>query len=348
LLRAAALIGVLVIHAGAWVTPADAPASTSAMAAVSELARFCVPAFVFASGFALYLAYGARRLDTGEFLRKRWLRTLLPWACCIPLFLTLDLSQRDPAPEAAAVGQWLLQGGGHLYFLLLIAQLYLLFLLLRTGVHRLRWTAGALVLLQVALMAWRTYGPPPPSVLYWPGIQMSHLEAPFWAGTFALGCLAGAEWDRLARLDRFWPLALAVAMAAGWLVLTESHLVGTVDWRQGNAAYLWPSRLLQTVSWSLALLWLGRRFYAHASASWAAIQRLSQHSLGLYVLHPIVLAMLGPRTNMMPASARVVVLMSAALAGSYIAVRLLAHTRLTAAAIGEQLTPAPRRIPVPA
>lgn len=348
LLRVAALIGVLIIHAGAWVTPAEAPASTNALATVSELARFCVPAFVFASGFALFHAYGGRHLEPAGFLRKRWARTLLPWLCCAPLFLALDVMQGEPAAQPAAVEDWLLSGAGHLYFLLLIAQLYLVFVVLAPGGPRLRWTVAGLVLLQLGLMVWRSYGPPPPDVLAWPGLWMAHEEAPFWAGTFALGCLAASEWHRLARLDRFWPLAVMAAVAASWLLLRDAHLVGTAGWRQGNAAYMWPSRLLETVTWSLAILWLGRRFYRRGQGVWTAIGRLSQHSLGVYLLHPIMLAVLGPRTDGLPSAARVCLLMAAALAGAYVAVRALARTRLTAAAIGEQLAPARQRMPMAA
>jgi surface polysaccharide O-acyltransferase-like enzyme len=347
LLRVMALLGVLVIHAGAWITPAEAPVTAGAMAVVSSLARFCVPAFVFASGFALFHAYRGRRLAPGAFLRKRWLRTLLPWACCAPLFLALDFWRRDPAPEAEAVGRWLLQGGGHLYFLLLIAQLYLVFVLLTRVGPRLAWTAAGLVALQLALMAWRSYAPAPPGWLTWPGIHMAHEEAPFWAGTFALGCIAAAEWPRLAGLSRWWPLAVLAAVVTGCLVLGEGQLVGGVDWRQGNAAYLWPSRLAQTVSWCLAVLWIGQRLRAPGALQ-TAIGRLSQHSLGLYVLHPIVLDALGPRTGGLLPPIRVLLLIAAALAGAYVAVRLLAHTRLTAAALGEQRAPVPPRLPLAA
>ncbi|HEX6511560.1 MAG TPA: acyltransferase family protein, partial [Chloroflexota bacterium] len=80
LLRAVALVAVAVIHAAAWLTPAEAAPSAGALAAVSSLARFCVPAFVFASGFALFHGHRERQVVAGSFLRRRWLRVLVPWA----------------------------------------------------------------------------------------------------------------------------------------------------------------------------------------------------------------------------------------------------------------------------
>jgi peptidoglycan/LPS O-acetylase OafA/YrhL len=319
LLRAGALLGVGVIHAGAWITPADAPPGTSAMAAASELARFCVPAFVFASGFLLFHSYGQRPFKRAEFLKRRWLRVLLPWACCVPLFLLLDAGRGDPALRPDAVGGWLASGPGHLYFLLLVAQLYLLFLVLPRDHVRLRWVTAGLVALQLGLMAWRSYGSP---------AAHGYEEAPFWMGTFALGCLASAEWQRLARLWRLWPVGLALCALSGALVLAEGQAISAAH--EGSLAYLWPSRLPQTVVWSVTLLWLGR-----ALASRPLVGELSRHSLGIYLLHPVFLDALGPRTSVLPPAVRAPLLLAASFAAAYAAVRLLALRRGTALAIGE-------------
>lgn len=333
LLRAAALVGVGVIHAGAWVTPADAPSWTNAMAATSGLARFCVPAFVFASGFALFHTYGDRRVHTAEFLKRRWLRVLLPWLSCVPLFLVLDWQRGDTGEDPASVGRWLAFGPGHLYFLILVAQLYLVFLVLPRDTRRLRWAAAALVAAQLGLMAWRTYGPLPGGALTGVGVLASPEEAPFWAGTFALGCLASAEWPRLARLARFWPLAVLATIASGALLLGEGRLLSD-QVREGSSAYFWPSRLPQTLAWSLALLWLGRRWAGQIGKA-PLIGELSRHSLGVYLLHPAFLDALGPASNGVPPALRVPLLLVVSFAGAYLAVRLLSLTQLTALMVGE-------------
>jgi peptidoglycan/LPS O-acetylase OafA/YrhL len=333
LLRATALVAVAVIHASAWIAPADAAPGSSLAAAVSGLARCCVPAFVFASGFALQRSMAGREIQAGAFLRKRMRRILLPWVACVPLFLWLDWRDGHVGP----IGQWLAYGPGHLYFLLLAAQLSVVFVLVPRDARRLRWFAIGAVAVQLALGAWRTYAPLPGGWLAWPGTYLTHEEAPFWLGTFALGCVASQEWPRLARFARLWPVALAVAAAAGGLVLLEAHAVPTGAWREGNGAYLWPSRLPQTIVWSLALLWLGRWF--RRVASWAPIRELSQHSLGIYLLHPAVLTVVGPLTSNITPLVRVPMLIAAALAGGWLLVRVLAVRRPTAAAVGEAPTP---------
>ena len=58
LLRAVSLIAVAFIHTSAWFVAADVPATSGALPAAALFARFCVPAFIFCSGLALYRAYG--------------------------------------------------------------------------------------------------------------------------------------------------------------------------------------------------------------------------------------------------------------------------------------------------
>jgi probable poly-beta-1,6-N-acetyl-D-glucosamine export protein len=337
LLRAAALLGVGVIHAAAWVTPAEAPPGQNALAAVSELARFSVPAFVFASGFLLFHAYGHQARQPASFLKRRWLRVLLPWACCVPLFLALGAWQGNFPLQPGPVGQWLASGPGHLYFLILIAQLYLLFLVLPRDLQRLRWATAGLVAGQLGLMAWHSYGGLPQGTLGLPGASLSYEQGPFWMGTFATGCLAAAEWGWLSRIARAWPVAVLGCLAAGGLLLLEGHAISPIAAHEGNAAYLWPSRLPQTIVWCLTLLWFGRLGLEHLGPATKLVEQLSSHSLGIYLLHPIFLELLGPHTSGLPTMIRVPALLALSFAGAYVAVRLLALRPATAAAVGEQV-----------
>ncbi len=339
LLRAVALLCVGVIHAGAWITPAEAPPWQNGLAAASALARFSVPGFVFASGFALFHGYAGRSVRPVEFLRRRLVRILLPWACFVPVFLALGSARGDPRLRADAVGQWLASGPGHLYFLVLIAQLCVAFLMLPRDPAKLARATGALLALQLALMAWRTYGPLPSGALAWPGIYSAIEEAPFWLGTFTLGCLAAAEWRRLTAFDRWWPVGVLGSIAAAALVLAEARLVPAGPLREGSAGFLWPTRLAQTATWALTLLWLGRRMYPRAAGAWRPVRELSGRSLGIYLLHPIALDVAGPHTQALPPAIRVPALIVVSFAAAYAAVWLLARSRPTAVAVGERAPP---------
>src|SRR5207249_1806012 len=90
LLRAVSLLAVAFIHTSAWFVDLNASPTEGPLSAVAQFARFCVPAFIFCSGLALYRAYG-RPDEPARFLRRRWARTLLPWVAWIPLLALYDL-----------------------------------------------------------------------------------------------------------------------------------------------------------------------------------------------------------------------------------------------------------------
>jgi surface polysaccharide O-acyltransferase-like enzyme len=195
LLRAIALVAVAFIHTSAWIDGADAPATSGALPAATAFARFSVPAFIFCSGLVLYRAYG-RPDEPGRFLRRRWLRTLLPWVAWIPVVAITDIANGKVQTNGPDLRVWLAYGPGHLYFLFLVAQLYLLLLVMpRSRRGLVVFTAIALVV-QLALDVLHTYGPPAPGVWAWPLTYLPQMEAPFWAGYFCLGCLVGAEYGR--------------------------------------------------------------------------------------------------------------------------------------------------------
>src|SRR5690348_15605298 len=89
LLRALALLGVLVIHAAAWSAPVAASPTSGAIPALSDLARCSIPVFILASGFALRLTSrrprrardggGEGEAVTARYLGRRAQRTLVPW-----------------------------------------------------------------------------------------------------------------------------------------------------------------------------------------------------------------------------------------------------------------------------
>jgi len=334
LLKVLALAGVIVIHAAAWVVPAETPPLAGPWALVIALARFCVPAFVFASGLAVQRSRAARPEAAGAFLRRRWSRTLLPWLIWTPLYLLLDLSQGLLAP-AQAPG-WLLYGAGHLYFLLLVAQLYPLALVAPSGNRRLIPFALGLLALQAVLGAAHAHGPLEAD-------RWAAAQAPFWAGYFACGMLAGAYYERLLELRRLWPLALAAVAATTWVVLAEAQSIGGDYWRQGEYSFLWPSRIANTAAICLAAIWGGDSLQERPAWLFAAAREISRRSLGIYILQSAVLVFLGPRTSALPGPVRVAVLVAIAFAGAHILTVLLSQTAAGRVALGEAASTLPGR-----
>jgi surface polysaccharide O-acyltransferase-like enzyme len=335
--RAGGILTVVFIHAGGWLVPATTRPDAGALAAALTLARFCVPALVLASGVALYHRYGGRPAE--GYLSRRYARVLLPWLAWVPVFALVSRWNGDYSPDLPGLASWVLFGAGHLYFLLLIAQLYLFLLVLPRGRAGLVAVTVPAVLVQIGLGWLHTFGQPPSGPLGWPLVQLSYLEAPYWLGYFALGCLAGAYLDRLRALARWWPLALAGAAVMGVVLIWSAGQVPSGSFRQGNGVYLWPLMLPFTLLVAAAVAGAGGALAAVSGAGATAIDRLSRHSLGIYILHVGALAFIGRWVAAWPSGLRLPAMFAGALVAGYALTLLLSRSRLGAVAAGE---PAPR------
>ncbi len=343
LLRALALLGVLVIHAAAWAAPSGAAPTSGAIPALSDLARCSIPVFVLASGFALRLRH--RRDDApARFLARRAQRTLVPWFVWAALFLAVGLfATGEPASGPGHVAQWLAFGAGHLYFLLLVMQLYLVSLLLPGRRSTLALAAGAALALQLVLGALHTYAPQPAGPLGWVGGRLAYLEAPYYVGYFVVGALLAELWPRLRRLPHLLPAAAAATAAAVPVWLWTAGGVASSPAVHGTYAFLWPGRAPLVLAGSILVLAAGTAFRErfpsapHAAANW-----LGTRSLGVYVSHPLALTLVGPfALGRLPDWPRLAFLVAASLAFGWGVVTVLSASRAGAIALGEA-GPAPR------
>lgn len=339
LLRVVALGAVVLIHSLAWIVASpNVPAYTGLREALLGLSRFCVPAFLLASGLALTWT-GSLGGGTRAFLAKRWSRIAVPWLAWTPVFAALGIVAGGMSTGWRDVGSWLAFGAGHLYFLVLVGQLYLVFLVMpRRGRGLVAFTAAAMAV-QIALGFYRTYLPQPQGAFGWPASQLAFEEAPFYLGYFAVGCLVGANWRRLAALQRWWPLAAAAVAVTAGVFLAESLTVSPDASRHGTYTFLWPAEIPLTLSVSLLVLWVGRAYRETLRPAGLAISWVSRHSLGLYIVHPIFLNAAGPRLAGLPAGLRVALLVALALAGAALVVAVLERIPWIGITIGERARP---------
>ncbi|MGH2469225.1 MAG: acyltransferase family protein, partial [Chloroflexota bacterium] len=172
-----------------------------------------------------------------------------------------------------------------------------------------------------------TYGPTLSGAAAWAGTYLAQEEFPFWVGLFLIGCLVGKNLPAILEQYRWWPLALLVTLIAGWLTLLEGSHVGGSTWQQGTGAYFWPSRLPFTCTLTLLVLWLGRAFADQLAQVQGAIDVLGQHSLGIYILQPLPLVLLGPATGGWAGLPRLLVLLVATLGFGTLAVLAWARPR---------------------
>ena len=341
-MRAAAMLGVVCIHASSWGRP-------DPYIEVNTLSRFAVPAFVVLTGLLLAYQYHRRALG-GDFMRRRVARSIVPWLAWVPVYIAFDILIGTVKPTSAGVLSFLQLGTGHLWFLLLVPQLYLLFAL---GVRHASWRFAAVaVALQVALYVVRLYVTLPGSLS---GLVLSHgyLIFPFWIGYFAVGVAAGRHLARI-RLHRPPPLPrTALAAGAAVLVVASAELLLNAHYPgaryagtflRGTGAFLnplLPLFVFASVWWLHITMPLVMQ---HSSAMRSTVRVLSDQSLGLYIVHPMLLwyfggllvHAVGARSPLtIPAFTALVLL---TLLSSMIVVRLIAATPL-AVTLGVPRTP---------
>jgi surface polysaccharide O-acyltransferase-like enzyme len=285
-LRALATVLVIVIHTSHW--PPGAPLYND----LDLLSRLAVPAFMMLTGVLLSYQYRGRRPDPRTFLTRRFARSLLPWLAWAPVYaLTGWLLTGDVPHSAGGLLTFFSYGAGHLWFLLLIPQMYLLYLVWPRR-HLWQWAALA-VAVQTGLAVYRLYGPMPIAALsqltMWHGFQI----LPFWFGYFAIGLAAGRELVNRGvprpRARVIVGAALATAVSGVLLIAVTYNGAPHSDFQQGTGGFLLPQEPLLVISVAVLVLFGGPAVLRRSRALTATTNLLSQNSLGIYILHPILI-----------------------------------------------------------
>lgn len=345
-----AIILVVVIHADHWALQ-QSGADRAFWSAVDALARVSVPLFVVLTG--LLLAYRRQdRLPFETFARRRLSRSLLPWVVWMPVYTVIGvLLTQEVASSPSGVASWWLQGGPHLWFLLLIPQLYLIFQLW-PATARLRSIVALAILalaLQTGLCVYRIAAPPGAPLRDF-FLGYGYELAPFWIGYFAVGAALGA-WlvRRPASGRRVWPFWIASAAAAVIFLTVDIPAAVGNPWAEGTGAYLRPLLPLYTVPLFLAVAFTGEAVLAARPRLRNAVGRLSLYSLGIYIVHEALTYAVGrPLAPLLqqhfPLSLLgIAIMVPATVALAYAAARLIAATP-AAVTIGMAQEPLRRRV----
>ena len=282
-LRAVAALAVIGTHVLAW-TPSRAPWTE-----IQQLTRFALPVFVIVSGLLLQHRYAHTARGMG-FLRHRFSRTLVPWIAWAPVGFLLGLTATGQVSRAGGAGNWWEYGAGHLWFLLLIPQMYLVFTIWPRR-HLWRWAGLALLIqtgLQVQRLAWPMVAH---SLAAVPTLWFGFLLFPYWIGYFGVG-IAASRW--LPGDGRAFPRRLigGAIMVAGGAVLAlwaplSSAANGQFD--QGTGAFLDPALAPLVLGVLIVAASAGERALTPFPALAGLVRRLSGWSLGIYIVHPLVL-----------------------------------------------------------
>lgn len=299
--RAVATILVIVIHCAPW--PFQADYTVGLYADLSLISLISVPLFVVLSG--LLLAYRHTQPAAAEkFWGRRLRRTLLPWIFWAGIYFALTIGFQGMSPALTASWGWWTGGAGHLYFLILIPQLYLFYVVWPKGGRGSVVAMAVAIVVQVGLQLARVILPIHGGVGKVLFLEYGFEEAPFWVGYFGLGIVLGLHprWLDLRGALRW----LAIPASVGAVILLLAGLPGRLavnwgPWVRGTGGFLRPS-LLAAVTLALFDLWAVAPVLMKRGG--APLRRvvlgLSRHSLGIYIIHPMFLLGAGPLLELAP------------------------------------------------
>lgn len=289
-LRVLAMIGVILIHVTAPFITHESGFTLLGMNLaylVNQLTRFSVPLFFLLSGFSLGI--GGAPKSYGGFLKKRCSKILLPYVVWVILYQLWNCS-KDVALWLTQIQdlKWfaleLLTGRAapHLYFVPIIFQCYLLFPLLKRWVDRapgpcFLWSLTVTLLLQ-GVHSLQSLGmlASSPSRWLW-------LTFPMWCFYFITGLfLQRLDFETIRRLCRENALPLVVLCGLFSLLFCAwSKFTGLLDSMK-------PDIMLYTLLVFLfgVAAW---QFLMRIPGLEPVIRFLSDHSLGIYFNHVLVL-----------------------------------------------------------
>jgi len=255
----------------------------------NQLARFAVPLFIILSGFLLYNAdLSGHGLKTGDFYRRRFDRVLWPYILWTLFYgLMGGIMGHDIALAIRQLLGHLLWGTAsyHLYFLVIIIQLYLLYPLLRAVMQNrpkllicgsFLLTLAAQIMLYLAMTSRINLNPSYNN--FW------LVFFPVWLFYFVLGMWAAGEqehWRPKLQGKTLWLLFIWL-LSVGLLFL-DSH------YTQTYGSSIRPSVMLYTVS-SFFLFYAIALRCGETTPKW--VSWVAQQSFLIFLIHPAILTVL--------------------------------------------------------
>ncbi|SFE86315.1 Peptidoglycan/LPS O-acetylase OafA/YrhL, contains acyltransferase and SGNH-hydrolase domains [Paenibacillus catalpae] len=306
LVRALLIIAVIMIHATSFATLQMKDSSLYPVYHFLNVSMaFATPAFVFLSGFVLFYSYYTRPLNgalISTFYRKRITFVIIPYVLFSIIYFILYYNAYTPTMPAEETFRSFLiklatgKAYTHLYYVFIMAQMYVLFPILLMVFRRfsglIKWAVPAALLIQLGFFIWNEEALHITNLMSW---------APSYATQYMLGAVLGIYYPQL----RGWlhisrehaaPKRIAGWLAAllAWLCCLAAMLVILYDTRMNGTVYsplmLNVLKMLYSVTSSVMLLLAAPFLYRLLPGKGLRVlDSIAALSFGIYLLHPLLL-----------------------------------------------------------
>lgn len=283
--RALTILSVVAVHSIRFGLVPEYPKLGSLLQLLFQFGRV---SFMIVTGFIIAYQYHDRRPQWLTFFQRRTKSALVPYLIWLAVFLSFSVPVWPAATFLRYFGRVLLTGNGHLYYLIITFQMYLLAPVL---IFILRRVEKYMVWFGAVAMAWELFS--------WTMASYGHQggwAAPLWVSTyvgyFVLGGVIGFSWNKV----RLWLNAhraiVALGLPALWVVLTATFLAD-LHWVGGLASatsMFQPVSALYGVALTMTLLASGAWFEearSHSKSLDSIIGIVADASFGIYLIHPI-------------------------------------------------------------
>lgn len=307
-LRAFAILAVLAIHVSAGFTAISAinPLMVTNIA-IDIFTHFAVPLFIFISGFLLYLKY-QRKYSLKEFYLKRFWRIIPPYLVFTTFYLVFTAAIASfkagalTLPSVLQILYAYFAAGGyfHLWFFLIIIELYLLYPIIVRVYHFFADRNLSVLFLLISLglqWGWQIFGHF--FELHLLGYDLSITDKVFLCRIFyfALGIFICSHYPKI----KEWILSKSALV---FLVPTILFTVlGSCLWVSAISLYgslsgglfSFAESLIQPISYlfTFALLFVISNKLSESKGKCKWLLTISLYSFGIYLIHPFFQAGIG-------------------------------------------------------
>jgi peptidoglycan/LPS O-acetylase OafA/YrhL len=308
ILRALAIGAVISVHTSAIFVGMDFISFLTVIyMSVDAISHFAVPLFIFISGFVLYHRY-AHEIVIQSFYAKRFIAIIPPYLIFSTFYMVLTMKESPSNFSSLDIlynyvtGNWYT----HLWFFVLIIQLYLLYPLTLRLYNYSRERGKLFELLFVSYLVCVLYNalsiqeiPSLGPATLCMGYMFYFIMGMVYKNTYEEGSFEGF----ITRIKYYLPLFLLIGTIGNMVIYAQKFFNYTLfpQSLMLNQYVYWVTNLVTPffyLSMTIICLYIARFIISYPSHDSSLINKIGSNSFGIYLIHPFIMDILISRLGL--------------------------------------------------